>query len=382
MLKVWVEQTKDGQFKFIERYVDPYTEKTRKKSTTLTSNSPQAWKKAQKILDKKIKEALEDYNKSDITFGELYKEWYEYYKQHVKRTSYLKVPMMMKHVSKHISDDTIVRNIDETLINKIIEDMYTFGDLSLNYTKQTKTTLSVMLNYAIDRKYIQRNPALAVKIHPKKVEEEKRRLSMNKKYLEKEEIDQILKQLYSNPRRKLHGIIAEFLYLTGLRYGKLLALQMKDYEDGKISINGTLDYTSVKMDNAIKTTPKNTYSQREVQLPNRAKELIESVIADNILAGRPTDPDQYIFISTSGTPLALHSFNAILHKVEEELELEKSLSSHIFRHSHVSLLSELGVPLKAIMERVGHSDANTTLSIYNHVTKRAKQQVIDKLNSL
>ena len=290
--------------------------------------------------------------------------------------------MMMKHVSKHISDDTIVRNIDETLINKIIEDMYTFGDLSLNYTKQTKTTLSVMLNYAIDRKYIQRNPALAVKIHPKKVEEEKRRLSMDKKYLEKEEIDQILKQLYSNPRRKLHGIIAEFLYLTGLRYGELLALQMKDYEDGKISINGTLDYTSVKMDNAIKTTPKNTYSQREVQLPNRAKELIESVIADNILAGRPTDPDQYIFISTSGTPLTLHSFNAILHKVEEELELEKSLSSHIFRHSHVSLLSELGVPLKAIMERVGHSDANTTLSIYNHVKKRAKQQVIDKLNSL
>lgn len=52
---MWVEQTKDGQFKFIERYVDPYTEKTRKKSTTLTSNSPQAWKKAQKILDKKLK---------------------------------------------------------------------------------------------------------------------------------------------------------------------------------------------------------------------------------------------------------------------------------------------------------------------------------------
>ena len=132
----------------------------------------------------------------------------------------------------------------------------------------------------------------------------------------------------------------------------------------------------------FRSTPKNTYSQREVQLPNRAKELIESVIADNILAGRPTDPDQYIFISTSGTPLTLHSFNAILHKVEEELELEKSLSSHIFRHSHVSLLSELGVPLKAIMERVGHSDANTTMSIYNDVTKRAKQQVIDKLNSL
>lgn len=379
---MWIEQTKDGRFKYIERYTDPYTEKTRKKSTTLTSDSPQAWKKAQKIIDKKIQTALEDYDKSDITFGDLYKEWFKYYKQHVKRTSYLKVPLMMKHVSKHISDDTIVRNIDEALIYKIIEDMYTFGELSLNYTKQTKTTLSVMLNYAVDKKYIPRNPALSVKIQPKKVEEEKRKLAMDKKYLEKEEIDQILKQLYSNPRRRLHGIIAEFLYLTGLRYGELVALQMKDYKNGTISINGTLDYTFVKMDDAVKTTPKNSYSRRDVQLSDRAKELIEEVIADNILSGRGTEAEDYIFVSSNNTPLTLHAFNAVLHRVEEELKLEKSLSSHIFRHSHVSLLSELGVPLKAIMERVGHSDANTTLSIYNHVTKKAKQQVIDKLNSL
>lgn len=379
---MWVEQTKDGRFKYIERYTDPYTEKTRKKSTTLTSESPQAWKKAQKIIDKKIQTALEDYDKSDISFGKLYAEWFKYYKQHVKRTSYLKVPLMMKHVSKHISDDTIVRNIDESLIYKIIEDMYTFGELSLNYTKQTKTTLSVMLNYAVEKNYITRNPALSVKIQPKKVEEDKRKLAMDKKYLEKEEIDQILKQLYSNPRRKLHGIIAEFLYLTGLRYGELIALQMKDYKDGTISINGTLDYTFVKMDDAVKTTPKNSYSRREVQLSDRAKELIDGLIADNILSGRGTEAEDYIFVSSNDTPLTLHAFNAVLHKVEEELELEKSLSSHIFRHSHVSLLSELGVPLKAIMERVGHSDANTTLSIYNHVTKKAKQQVIDKLNSL
>lgn len=379
---MWVEQTKDGRFKYIERYTDPYTEKTRKKSTTLTSDSPQAWKKAQKIIDKKIQTALEDYDKSDITFGKLYTEWFKYYKQHVKRTSYLKVPLMMKHVSKHISDDTIVRNLDESLIYKIIEDMYTFGELSLNYTKQTKTTLSVMLNYAVDKKYIPRNPALSVKIQPKKVEEDKRKLAMDKKYLEKEEIDKILKQLYSNPRRKLHGIIAEFLYLTGLRYGELVALQMKDYKDGTISINGTLDYTFVKMDDAVKTTPKNSYSRREVQLSDRAKELIEELIADNALSDRGTEAEDFIFISSNGTPLTLHAFNAVLHRVEEELKLEKSLSSHIFRHSHVSLLSELGVPLKAIMERVGHSDANTTLSIYNHVTKKAKQQVIDKLNSL
>ena len=32
---MWVEPLKDGRFKFIERYKDPYTEKTRKKSVVL-----------------------------------------------------------------------------------------------------------------------------------------------------------------------------------------------------------------------------------------------------------------------------------------------------------------------------------------------------------
>ena len=34
----------------------------------------------------------------------------------------------------------------------------------------------------------------------------------------------------------------------------------------------------------------------------------------------------------------------------------KHLTTHIFRHTHISMLSELGVPLKTIMQRVGHND--------------------------
>ena len=58
------------------------------------------------------------------------------------------------------------------------------------------------------------------------------------------------------------------------------------------------------------------------------------------------------------------------------------LTSHVFRHSHISLLSELGVPLRAIMERVGHSNEKTTLSIYTHVTQNMKSAVIDKLEKI
>ncbi|WP_347339060.1 tyrosine-type recombinase/integrase [Enterococcus larvae] len=68
-------------------------------------------------------------------------------------------------------------------------------------------------------------------------------------------------------------------------------------------------------------------------------------------------------MSNNGTPLSLHSLNALLHRIEKELDFEKKPTSHIFRHSHVSLLSELNVPLKAIMDRVDHSDVNTAPSL-------------------
>ncbi len=60
----------------------------------------------------------------------------------------------------------------------------------------------------------------------------------------------------------------------------------------------------------------------------------------------------------------------------------KKISTHVFRHTHISMLAELGVPLKAIMQRVGHNDPNTTLSIYTHVTNTMKEELKNKIKSL
>ena len=289
---------------------------------------------------------------------------------------------MMKHIQKVISDDVLVRNIDENMIRNITEKMYTFGDLSLNYTKQTKTTLSIMLNYAVEKKYIKQNLALNVKIQRKKAEEEKRKKNMDEKYLDQSEMTELLVYMRKSTKRLLHANIAELLYLTGLRYGELQALQVKDFDGSTLDINGTLDYSFLKMADAIKTSPKNIYSKRIVSLPNRAVKIVNEIIEHNSLVFGSQSNEDYIFKSSRGTPLSLHSFNMVLHRVQDELKWDKNLSSHIFRHSHISLLAELNLPLKTIMERVGHSDANTTLSIYNHVTKKSKEQVIDRLNNL
>ncbi len=57
------------------------------------------------------------------------------------------------------------------------------------------------------------------------------------------------------------------------------------------------------------------------------------------------------------------------------------MTTHTFRYTHISLLAEAGVPIKAIMERVGHSNMKTTLEIYNQVTNTTKEKLVQEVNS-
>lgn len=380
---MWTEQLPNGKIKFFERYKNPYTNKWRRVSVTLETDTSRARKKAQRILDEKIKLKLISLSTSDMTLLELYNMWFPYYKKLVKRSSWIKVEPMMKHIYRYIPKDVLIAKIDEDLVYKLIDNMYTFGTLSLNYTKQTRTTLSTMLNFAISKKLISSNPVLKTKVAPKKEEEARIRKRIEDKYLENEEFKQILEYMYSKPKRKTHALISEVLYLTGLRYGELQALRVRDYDGKTLSVNGTLDYTSVKISEAKKTTPKNLYSYRKIDLPNRVIEIIEEFLLENRLLVKGYNDDSFIFLAShKKNPLSIRSFNSVLASTEEELHFKKHLTSHIFRHSHISLLSELNLPLKVIMERVGHSDPKTTLAIYNHVTKNARKNAIDALNKL
>ena len=66
----------------------------------------------------------------------------------------------------------------------------------------------------------------------------------------------------------------------------------------------------------------------------------------------------------------------------KKLGIDKNITTHMFRHSHISLLAELGIPLTAIMDRVGHSDSKTTLEIYSHVTQKMVAHISSKLEKI
>lgn len=54
------------------------------------------------------------------------------------------------------------------------------------------------------------------------------------------------------------------------------------------------------------------------------------------------------------------------------------ITTHGLRHTHCSLLFEAGASLKEVQDRLGHSDVKTTMNIYAHFTKQAKEEAILK----
>ncbi|MBR8644164.1 tyrosine-type recombinase/integrase [[Brevibacterium] frigoritolerans] len=54
--------------------------------------------------------------------------------------------------------------------------------------------------------------------------------------------------------------------------------------------------------------------------------------------------------------------------------INKEITLHSFRHTHTSLLIEPGVGLKEIQQRLGHTDIQTTMNIYTHMTDNMEEK--------
>ncbi|OFL61619.1 integrase [Streptococcus sp. HMSC061D01] len=378
---MWVEQLNNGKYKFFERYKDPYTEKWRRVSITLDSGSNRAKKEAQKLLGKKIEKVAQKISSSDRLFNEILNEWWIFYQKEVRKTSVRARTPAYRRLSENFAPNVPIRNIDVAYIKKYIADS--------NYTKSQLNHIKVILNgtfdYAQELKIIVENPARATSL-PKQPLTLEDLQSVEEKYLEADELALLLEELYRTDRTYRAGLLAEFMSLNGCRIGEAVALEKHNCRKDKreLDIHGSLD--SIDKD-AQKELTKTISSYRSTYLTHREIEIIDEILELNKFSAN-TNSDwpktDYIFLNNRGKPIQRNSFNITLQKANSRLKkpIQKPLSSHIFRHTLVSMLAEKNVPLKAIMARVGHKDSKTTIQIYTHVTKNMKTHVADILDEI
>lgn len=375
---MWIETVTDKQgkvsYKFVERYEHPYTGKMHKVSVTMDSQSPQAKKKATKLLQEKIEKKIAKTGYQEvgsITFGELVNQWWKT-QSNIKQTTLQVKYHRLKKLRSYIDNEILVSRIDKRYLIRFVEQLQE-EDLSYSYLSDIKSILNQILKYAVYLGYIDNNPLSDIKLEKKSNDSN----SVVEKYLTYEEAEKIWKRYQKNKRlSRDFGIICELMFFTGLRIGEALTLQLKDYDGKNIHVNGTLNY--IIGEGKTKGTPKTKDSYRVVSLPDRIITLLDWHIYEHKI----TKKEEFLFLNRSGLLHNIQTFNNSLKAVCHQVGIEKEVTSHWFRHSHITMLAEMNIPLKAIMDRVGHSDPDTTLKIYNHVTSKQKATIADKLNTL
>ncbi|HEM3441750.1 tyrosine-type recombinase/integrase [Streptococcus suis] len=375
---MWPEAHKSGKINFVERYKDPYTQKWKRTSVLMEKDTPRIRKEAQKILDAKIADIISKLKSSEMLFTDLFDQWWTFYQQEIKRTSIASLKGNIKEIRESFGIGVKVVNIDPKYVQNYLDNL----DCSRNKKERNKSMLNLAFDYAVDLDIIKDNPARRAKLpRIKKTLEDWKKIE--EKYLEEDEIKPLLKELFRRPSTYRTALLAEFMSLNGCRIGEAVSLEPenRDFETKILQLHGTYDHTEGYR-NGEKTTPKTVASYRETFMTKREMEIIEELEFMNELE-KNTNPRYkdmgYIFTTKNGVPIQTNSFNLALKKANERLEkpIQKNLTSHIFRHTLVSRLAENRVPLKAIMDRVGHADAKTTTQIYTHVTKKLKANVAE-----
>lgn len=377
---MFVEEHKSGKINFGERYKNPYTGKWQKVTVLMEKDTPRIRKEAQRVLQAKIAAKLSALESSEMSFTELFNSWWTFHKQELKRSSIASLQGNVNEVREHFGIGIKVTKIDARYVQHYLDNL----ECSVSKKERTKTLLNQAFDYAVSLNIIQDNPARRAKLpRVKKTLEDWKKIEQ--KYLEENEIQPFLKEFRRRPNTYRLALLAEFISLNGGRISEIVSIEPANinFETRILQLHGTYDHTD-GYQNGEKTSPKTPASYRETFMTKREMEIIKEFQFMNEIEKNTNHRFKdmgYIFTTKNGVPIQTNSFNEAAKKANLRLEkpIPKEITSHIFRHTLVSRLAENGTPLKAIMERVGHSDAKTTIQIYTHVTKKMKTDVTNIL---
>lgn len=159
------------------------------------------------------------------------------------------------------------------------------------------------------------------------------------------------------------------LFYTGMRSGELLALTPSDIDVTSHTLHITKNYARVHGEDLI-LPPKTPKSKRDITLPSFLCAILSTYIS------KLPDPGIRLFFQ-----LNKHSLNRKLKQVARQTGI-KTIRVHDLRHSHASLLIELGFSPLLISQRLGHEKIETTLQIYSHLYPGKETEVSKKLEDI
>lgn len=319
------------------------------------------------------KEALEwerDFlNKATADMGMLFQDFVELYfedmSHRLKESTIISKHYMVDKKILPVFGNIPINEITPKDIRKCQNSLTAYRDengkpYSQTYLKAINNQLTAMFNYAVKYYNLHENPCTKAGSMGKSHAEE-----MN--FWTKAEFEQFIVAVQDKPASYTAFMT---LYYTGMRVGELCALTPADMNlvDHTITINKTFQCINGR---DVIWPPKMPKSNRVVTIPqtlaNCLKEYMDKCYEIQL--------DDRLFPYTN-------SF--LNHEMLRGCKKSgvKKIRVHDLRHSHASLLIEMGCQPLLIADRLGHEKIQTTLNTYSHLYPNKQAEVAAQLENV
>lgn len=330
------------------RYTDYNGNKKQHKKTGFTT------KKEAGVYESKMKKKLE--GSSEETFEYVVSKYFEWCRATSKELTVYNKDLAFKHHIIPYFKDMKMSGITKVKVREwqiqLLSEDYKPGTV-----KYLNSCLSAFFSYAVELGYYE------VKPMPKAVGSTK---ATHIDYWTMEEFEKFMSVVDA----PIYQVVFKLLYSTGMRIGEMRALTYGDFDFSKNTVSITKNVHTINGKEII-TSPKTEKSIRTITVPKEVMTMVHLFFLSNY---GMKDTDTLFHISATGLRYAFSKFI--------NLSGVKRIRIHDLRHSHASMLINMGMQINLVSKRLGHENIKTTLDIYTHLYESKEKELEDKLNEV
>lgn len=171
--------------------------------------------------------------------------------------------------------------------------------------------------------------------------------------------------------------LADFLIGTGWRWSEAAALTVGAVEDYGNALLVTMQQVERRgADNKRAVVPdgKAAASLRRVSVGQALAQIIRRRIEGK-------HPGDAVF-TRAGDPWKHIDFYKRLRRAGEVSGVQKKVTPHVLRHTHVGLLVMSGAALPELQARIGHANISTTIGVYGSMVQDVQPAALEKFEQM
>ena len=161
------------------------------------------------------------------------------------------------------------------------------------------------------------------------------------------------------------------LFWTGMRLGELLALTVGDFDFDAGTVSVSKSFVRIDGEDLI-TPPKTKDSIRTITMP----EQLSADVQDYISTLYRAKPGTRLFSSITKSYLETEMKRGVRESGVKPIHI------HCIRHSHASMLVQMGFSPLEIANRLGHGRVTTTIETYCHPAEDAQIRIAERLSGI